>query len=635
MFDPLISMGAFLAIGLAAFGLGSPLARAPRLEDDLLTGTVWSVALGLIVGGLGLAGLGLVGGLYAPWIGVLSLAACCLGIKALLRGHTRRQQFDAPHGPPAAADEEPSWAPPPAWLSRGMAVLALAAGVGTLIAALAPPTAGDALCYHLDLPKTFLLQHAIRFLPDSDGSTYPLLTEIWYLWALALDGPVAAQLVHWGLGILLALATVVLATDLVGRRWAWIAGAAVLLIPGVQNQMTAPLNDLALAAMTTLALAAWCRAVLSDAGQRWFVAAGMAAGGALSIKYTALLFLAAMAVPAAWTFLRQPRRFAIVQGVAIVAVVAISVSGIWYVRAAWYRGNPLYPFALPAVASRAIERQPAADGFATKMPLGHSPARFVSGLWEVTMHPERFGGRSHQLGVLLLAALPGLVTARRLRGLGTLLSVGLVYWMLWCLLRQNVRFLLPIVPLGTVAVTWCWIEMRRYPWAPRLAAGLTFALILAACCGLALTRCQGRTAVALGLRSRAAYLEENEPTWRAATVMNRTLAAGDHLLSQDVRAYYFNCLVTREIVYRRGVAYDRQFTEPAQFSQSLRKAGFTHLLLVENLNGRGIAFDSTLSRLADAQWKTPAGPSLVTLADYRFQDSDGALRHYRLVRLGE
>jgi hypothetical protein len=152
---------------------------------------------------------------------------------------------------------------------------------------------------------------------------------------------------------------------------------------------------------------------------------------------------------------------------------------------------------------------------------------------------------------------------------------------------------------------------------------------------LALARCQGRAAVALGFRSRAAYLEENEPTWRAASVMNQVLAPSDHLLSEDVRAYYFNCRVTRDIVYRRRVPYDRQLTQPAQLSRTLRKAGFTHLLLAENLNGRGIVFDSTLSRLADAQWKTPAGKSLMKLADYRFQDSDGALRHYRLVRLGE
>ena len=62
------------------------------------------------------------------------------------------------------------------------------------------------------------------------------------------------RLIHWELGVLLGLATVVLAAPVVSRPWAWLAGAVVVLVPGVSNQMTAPMNDLALALMTTLAL---------------------------------------------------------------------------------------------------------------------------------------------------------------------------------------------------------------------------------------------------------------------------------------------------------------------------------------------------------------------------------------------
>ena len=35
------------------------------------------------------------------------------------------------------------------------------------------------------------------------------------------------------------------------------------------------------------------------------------------------------------------------------------------------------------------------------------------------------------------------------------LAVALVYFVLWSLLRQNVRFLLPVVPLLSVVVVWC------------------------------------------------------------------------------------------------------------------------------------------------------------------------------------
>src|SRR5258708_3718188 len=90
---------------------------------------------------------------------------------------------------------------PGRWLVVCLSGLASCVLFGSLLSALAPPTACDAMCYHLELPKRFLEQHALVYLPDSDNSTYPMLVEMWYLWALALDGGTAAQLVHWCLGI--------------------------------------------------------------------------------------------------------------------------------------------------------------------------------------------------------------------------------------------------------------------------------------------------------------------------------------------------------------------------------------------------------------------------------------------------
>jgi hypothetical protein len=302
--DQLLSIFSFCGLALAAFGIGRPVLRGLGVgQDDRLSVAVWSVAVGLIVAGLLLAGLGLLGVLYVPVVGVITMAACLWGLGEILHSaiHAAEQRtFPSPDVPPARFDapEDTPWAPPPRWLSRGMLLAAGAACLGSLIGALAPPTAGDALCYHLELPKTFLVEHRILYLPYHDNATFPLLTEMWFLWGLAIDGGVCAQLVHWGLGVLLGLAAVVLATPILGRRWAWVAGALVVLTPGVSNQMTAPLNDVALAAMTTLALAAWWRAVVGDQGRRWFVLAGLTAGGALATKYIALLF--AVAVAATW-----------------------------------------------------------------------------------------------------------------------------------------------------------------------------------------------------------------------------------------------------------------------------------------------------------------------------------------------
>src|SRR3990172_2325425 len=391
MLDQLFSLLSLAAIALASYGLGRPILRglgAP--EEDRLSAGVWSVAVGLIAAGMLLAGLGLAGLLHSWLIGVLSVTGCFWGIGQVIAAWVNaHDKAPSPRRSPPEAPEQSQrvpWPPPARWTSGGLLLLAALACLGSLVAAMAPPTAGDALCYHLELPKTFLADHAIGYLPYSENSTYPLLVETWYLWALALDGGVAAQLVHWGLGILSALATVVLATPLVGRPWAWIAGAVVVLVPGVNNQMTAPLNDVALALLTTLATAAWWRGVVGGEGRRWFVLAGLAAGGALGTKYIAIVFAAALAIASAWIFWRLAhRRRPLLEAAAVVTVVALSVGGWWYVRAAWYRGNPVYPFLSEMFGDRGAD--PGEDHEtlpASKSPLGRNPLGAIAAPWHVT-----------------------------------------------------------------------------------------------------------------------------------------------------------------------------------------------------------------------------------------------------------
>ncbi len=657
MLDQLVSIISLVMILLAAYGLGRPVLAGLKLgEEDQLTVAVLSLGVGLILSGTLLAALGLAGLLDPPLILILTLAGCASAVRCLTRnsspaiaestgtlpatveletcgleGGRGLAEIALPSG--KARIELYGGDQPARWLRQGLIALACLACLGSLVGALAPPTAGDALCYHIELPKAWLADRAITFLPDSDNSTFPLLVEMWYLWGLALDGPVATGLIHWACGILLALATVVLATPIVGRCWAWGAGAVVLLVPGVNNQMTAPLNDVAMAMLATLALAAWWRAVAAEEGRRWCILAGLAGGGALGTKYVALVFAMAVAAHAAWTFARRPQsRRLILEGTAVVAVIALSVGGLWYLRAAWHRGNPVYPFLSEAFHQGA---HPPERGTLppSKSPLGRNPLGIVTAAWHITMNPERFGGRGHQLGIVLPLALPGLLLVRRLRGLGMLLAVAGTYWVIWFLLRQNVRFLLPIVPLLAVAAVWVWMEMRRLPALQRLVAAATFAVVLFASTGVALVRCRDQLPVAVGWQSRADYLAHHEPTWFAANLFSELARDDARLLTQDYRAFYFDGRVTRENLYRQRTHYDRLLESPEDLSRHLRAEGFTHLLLVENLSSEGMQFDPTLTRLAESQWSAEGHTSLVPLIDYRFADSDGGLRRYRLVML--
>lgn len=634
MLSQIQSLIALVLIALAAYGLGSALLRGLRLDiRDRFTEFVFSITIGLVLAGTILALLGLVGLLYTPLIGVLTLAAAFWTVGVALQARNTASEDPAGEFDIAAADLEPSDGSPPNGLLWFAAIVSVVACVGALVGAAAPTTAGDALCYHLELPKAFLTDHRLAFYPYSENSTFPLLVEMWFLWGIALDGPVAAGLVHWLLGVIFAGATVVLAAPIVGRRWAWIAGCVALLVPGVTNQMTAPMNDLGLALTTTITLAAWWRAVMLEEGRRWLIVAGVAAGGALATKYLALIFALAMAAGCLWVARQKGhRRQLVLESVAVIAVIAVSTAGLWYVRAAWHRGNPVYPFLTEVFVS---ERPMYTDAHETlpesKSRLGRTFWGPVTAAWHVTIHPGQLGGRSHQPGVLFLAFLPGLLFVRRLRGLGTLLIIGAAYWIMWYLLRQNVRFLLPIIPIGAIAIVWVFAEMVRFPAAARWAGTALVCAILVAYSAVAVARSRDQLAVATGLQSRDEYLGEVEPTWEASAASNASFGQQGHLLSLDYRAYYFDCPVTREKVYRRHTGYDLHIECPEQLAPFLHAAGFTHLLLVENVKEDGVQFDPVLPRLVADSRAARGKEAFPVLWEYTFDDRDGGRRQYQLV----
>lgn len=611
------SLTVLAVVALGCYAAGRPFAeRLVPAEDSRFDRTVWSVAIGFILWGTVLAWLGLCGLLHPAALQAVSAIAALWGGWLAVRDWRQRNSA-APQQRRSSGDVSP----PPRWIKTSLQVLAAVALLGALVAALAPPTAGDALCYHLQLPKTYLQQGSLVHLPDCERSTFPLLVEMGFLWALALDGPVAANLVHWGLGLLLVASTVTLAAPLVGRSWAHVAACVVALVPGISNEMTAPLNDVGLAALATLALAAWLRLALFDGGKRFAVLAGLAAGGALSVKFNAVLLVPAVAAVWVVQLWRQREDWRPAVGrIAIVAGLALAVSCIWYGRAAWQRGNPIYPFLNEQIAGEPPLR-PAHD----KRPLGIGLG-LIAAPWEMTMHPDRFGGRGHQLGAVFLMFLPGLAVCRRLRGLGLLLAVAGGYTLACLCLRQNVRFLFPLVPLLACGVVWVMSELRQFAAPVRSLAVIALTGLMLLNAAIAVRRCRQELPVALGWQSREDYLETHEPTYGLTRQVNRQLGRGCRILSQEQRAFYFQPPLALEAHFRSRTAYD---APQSGWLPRVQAEGFTHLLLAES-HGGGMTYDSTLRQLAepwiDAQ-------KMRVVAEHRHRDAEGNQRYYRLVEL--
>lgn len=560
-------------MAIAAFGLGRPLWRLLGTnDDDRLTTAAFSLGIGLMAAGCVLLTLGLLGMFRPLPIVVLTMVGCCWGLVEIgnesLRLKARVPSLDAVRD-----------LTKPNRLLLAVVLTAAAAGcASSLLGALAPPTAETVLAGPLDLAKRFCIEH--RIVAERPGISPSLPVALWYAWASTLDGGVCAQLVDWGLGLLLALATVVLASPLLGRRWAWIAGAMIVLTPALNQQMSLPTQYIALATLTTLALAAWWRAVAHGGDGRWFVAAGLIAGGAVAVHPTAVLLTLPLGAAWGWTMIRrkEQRRF-LLRGGAVTMLISVAVGG--------------------------------------------ALLTFTSGNWQGWQGQQGWHTFSDHLGLVLLATAPGVLIVRRLRGLWGVAFVAVAFAAMVMSIDGDARLLFPAVPLLSVAAVWVWIELHRFPVGARRAAVAALTLMLAVGAAKSLVRSSDVLRVSLGMEDRESYLVRREPTYTAAVVANHLLRPDARLLSQDQCTFYFDCRTTWTGADERLLELERSSMQVDEASKRLRETGYTHLLLAEPIGKIGRR-GSPLSRLADAS---------SVLTDYQWRDANGRAHRYRLVSL--
>lgn len=635
----MIDLACVMLIAVASTLIGAGLLRACGLRSSHFeTHLVLSLCLGFGVIGYYALALGLAGGLSAGsllgGIAVMGAVAIALHWKAWVETYRTISWSQVTGHSSGSSSPGPrfTFRDPRGGFAIAIGACVSAAVVASLVGALAPPTAGDALCYHLELPKVFLREGVIRYLPDSDNSLYPLLAELLYLVGLAAHGPAVAQLIAWLCGLLLALVAAELARPVLAGRSRYLAGAICLLVPGINNQMSVALNDLTLALFTAasfLAFREW-----HWTGQlRWAGLTGVMTGLALSTKFlavvTAILLALAFVVPLvsrrwlASVHMAAGGRLSRLAPVACFVAAAALCGGFWYARSAYHTGNPVYPFFSSAFGG-AGKAEALGDA---KRPVPRTPLGMVTAGWQATMQPERFGGRGHQWGIVFLAFLPGVVLFRPPRWVTGVGLMALGYYLAWFALRQNVRFLMPALPLLAVVVAWVVVEVRRQVGAAPVVLSTALMAMCLFQAAIPMARAADTVPLALGLESADQYLRRHEPTYAAASFANTQLPAGSRILSQDYRGFYFRCDFVRENLYRRRTAYDRAFRDEALVAY-LRADGFTHLLLVEGLSRGAPSFDSTLTRSLGS-----ALDGLRELAGYDFHGADGDDRRYRLMDL--
>jgi len=213
--------------------------------------------------------------------------------------------------------------------------------LGTALAvALAPPHGWDSLTYHLVEPQRALAAGRIAGYADNFYLGLPKLVETLYGLAMGLFGrDTAAAPIHFAFGLLGLLAVMGLARRWTGRAESgWLAAA--LLLGGYNTWLLlgyayVDLAVFALAAGALVAGLAW----ESDRRTGWLVVAGLLAGSAAGVKYTAAPLAAALGL----LVLVRGRRAAL-RPLLVLGVAAALAWLPWALRGLLLYSDPIFPY---------------------------------------------------------------------------------------------------------------------------------------------------------------------------------------------------------------------------------------------------------------------------------------------------
>ena len=498
-----------------------------------------------------------------------------------------------------------SVAPPLTVSGRVAVALASAVMILALMAALAPPTARDALFYHFALPKAYITAGGGVVVPYNMATFYPQGVEMQVVWAMLLGRLVgnhaaeaAAGATVFAFAPLFALVTYGWARErLIEPAWASIAALMIASIPTAYDVAGSGYVDLALAAYTALAVHAVGRG-WSTLDPRWIGSIALGVAGVLSIKLIAGFLVLSLAVvvliraAAVADTGRVTRQRVIATGAGALVLGAL-IAAPWYVRT-WIRtGSPVFPFYLNIWPGEApgwdVERSRLSQSLLSTYGDPRSAIDYILApiRLAVSAQPDQTARYDGVLGIASLFALPILVWAFSRFHLDVELriaaAISTAMFLFWLFSSQQIRLLLPAVPGFAVAMAASGMaaeeaaRSRLFRWLFIGAAAAGLPVVLAWFATLDPVR------VVLGGEPRSVYLSRRLDYYPYYELINEQLASTDRVWLINMRrdTYHIDRPYFSDFVFEDYTLaqYVRDARSAADLRARARAAGITHLLV--------------------------------------------------------
>ncbi len=215
-----------------------------------------------------------------------------------------------------------------------------------LIGVFGPEISFDSLWYHLTLPKIYLINHSINFIPGNllYYSAMPKLIEMLYVPALSLGSSIYPKLISFSFGILSLLAIFCISKKFLNKKYALLAVVIFYsnLVVGWESITSyVDLGRVFFELMALWAIINW----IEERKRKWFYESAVMLGLAIATKLIAFfsLFIFLLII-IYYLYINKKNCFEIIKYVITFLIVTLFIPLPWFIFSFLATGNPFFPY---------------------------------------------------------------------------------------------------------------------------------------------------------------------------------------------------------------------------------------------------------------------------------------------------